>query len=115
MYCFARRNSNRDINTSKLIATCETEATVISFLRRVQSVICNRKFVVSKDNGWIGLVPKSAKVRHDMHFVWMQCTHYSAATEHGWKEFLDLYWRMLRAWGDGWRGYGEDECSWIRI
>jgi hypothetical protein len=63
LYCLHQLTPNGDINTNRLIAECEAEsALVVEFLQRVQSVIWNRKFLVSKDNSWIGLAPMAAEV-----------------------------------------------------
>ncbi|KAL2065534.1 hypothetical protein VTL71DRAFT_3204 [Oculimacula yallundae] len=62
LYCLAERTPNGDINTNKLIATCEAGSTlVVDFLQRVQNVIWNRKFLVSKQSGLIGLAPMAAQ------------------------------------------------------
>jgi hypothetical protein len=61
LYCLHHLTPTGDINTNKLIDECETKSPlVVDFLRRVQSVIWNRKFLVSKDNKWIGLAPTAA-------------------------------------------------------
>jgi hypothetical protein len=44
------------------VTLCGDLRIVVSFLRRVQSVIWNRKFFVSKANRWIGLAPTDARV-----------------------------------------------------
>lgn len=65
LYCLHQVGPFRDINTNRLISECEAEAEaslVVDFLHRVQSVIWNRKFLVSKDNKWIGLAPMAAQV-----------------------------------------------------
>jgi hypothetical protein len=61
IYCLQHLTPTRDINTNKLIAETEAESSlVLNFLLRVQSVIWNRKFLVSKRNRWIGLAPMAA-------------------------------------------------------
>jgi hypothetical protein len=63
LYCLQQLTPNGDINTNRLISECEAESSlVVEFLERVQSVIWNRKFLVSKDNSWIGLAPMAAEV-----------------------------------------------------
>ncbi|KAH7317765.1 heterokaryon incompatibility protein-domain-containing protein [Rhexocercosporidium sp. MPI-PUGE-AT-0058] len=63
LYCLAESTPNGDINTKGLIKTCEAGSTlVVDFLQRVQSVIWNRKFLVS-ESGSIGLAPMAAQER----------------------------------------------------
>ena len=63
LYCLYRLTPNGDINTNRLIHECEGESSlVLDFLQRVQSVIWNRKFLVSRNNNWIGLAPMAAQV-----------------------------------------------------
>lgn len=60
LYCLANSTVNGDINTIKLIEKCEKGSSlVVDFLQRVQSVIWNRKLLVSKQ-GWIGIAPMAA-------------------------------------------------------
>ena len=62
LHCLTDRTVNGDINTKALIKACEADSTlVVDFLQRVQSVIWNRKFLVSRDNKWIGLAPMAAQ------------------------------------------------------
>lgn len=62
-YCLHHLTPTGDINTNRLIATCETESSlVVDFLQRVQSVIWNRKFLVSKNSAYKGLAPMAAQV-----------------------------------------------------
>lgn len=62
LYCLAESTPNGDINTNRLIAACEAGSSlVVEFLQRMQSVIWNRKFLVSKNNSWIGLAPMAAQ------------------------------------------------------
>lgn len=62
LHCLAERTINDDINTRALIKACEADSTlVVDFLQRVQSVIWNRKFLVSKKLGLIGLAPMAAQ------------------------------------------------------
>ena len=62
LYCL-HHNPTGDINTNRLIHECEADSSlVVDFLQRVQSVIWNRKLLVSKDKGWIGLAPMAAEV-----------------------------------------------------
>jgi hypothetical protein len=64
LYCLHHLTPTGDINTNRLIHECEAQKSplVVDFLRRVQRVIWNRKFLVSKNNKWIGLAPMAAKV-----------------------------------------------------
>lgn len=68
-YCYHNLTSAGDINTMKLMKESEpTEdnkigsSLVVKFLERVQSIIWNRRFLVTKDYEWIGLAPMTAKV-----------------------------------------------------
>jgi len=62
-YCLHHLTPTGDINTNRLIAVSEGESSlVVEFLQRVQSVIWNRKFLVSKEKGWIGLAPMATQV-----------------------------------------------------
>lgn len=62
LYCLQQRSPNGDINTNKIIDQSEAEAPlVVDFLRRVQSVIWNRKFLVSRSKALIGLAPMTAQ------------------------------------------------------
>ncbi|PVH82006.1 hypothetical protein DL98DRAFT_489244 [Cadophora sp. DSE1049] len=62
LHCLAESTANGDINTKALIKACEADSTlVVDFLQRVQSVIWNRKFLVSRNNKWIGLAPMAAQ------------------------------------------------------
>jgi hypothetical protein len=50
LYCLHHFTPNGDINTYRLIAQCEgSSSLVVDFLQRVQSVIWNRKFLVSQN------------------------------------------------------------------
>jgi hypothetical protein len=61
LYCLHQYPTG-DINTNRLIHECERESSlVVDFLQRVQSVIWNRKFLVSQDKGWVGLAPMAAQ------------------------------------------------------
>jgi hypothetical protein len=61
LHCLAMSADNPDINTSRLIAEVEVESSRIAdFLRRVQSVIWNRKFLVCSEGDLIGLAPTVA-------------------------------------------------------
>jgi hypothetical protein len=61
--CLHNLTLTGDINTNRLIFQWEEETSlVVAFLRRVQSVIWNRKFLVTKTNDWIGLAPTNAHV-----------------------------------------------------
>jgi hypothetical protein len=61
--CLHNLTLTGDINTNRLIFQWEEETSlVVAFLRRVQSVIWNRKFLVTKTNGLIGLAPLDAHV-----------------------------------------------------
>ena len=63
LYCLQHLSATGDINTNRLIAECEAESSlVVNFLQRVQSVIWNRKFLVSEKYSWIGLAPMAAQV-----------------------------------------------------
>ncbi len=60
-YCLLHSN-NGDINTNRLLHECQADSSlVVDFLQRVQSIIWNRRFLVSKDNKWIGLAPTAAE------------------------------------------------------
>jgi hypothetical protein len=61
-----------NINTNRLIDESEAALT-IRFLQRVQSVIWNRKFLVSEKNGWIGLAPMASLVGDEI-FILHGCT-----------------------------------------
>ncbi|KAH7386360.1 heterokaryon incompatibility protein-domain-containing protein [Cadophora sp. MPI-SDFR-AT-0126] len=61
LHCLAESTPNGDINTKALIKACADSTLVVDFLQRVQSVIWNRKLLVSKDNKWIGLAPMAAQ------------------------------------------------------
>jgi hypothetical protein len=61
-YCLLH-SSNGDINTNTLLQDCGADSSlVVDFLQRVQSIIWNRKFLVSEKNKWIGLAPTAAEV-----------------------------------------------------
>ncbi|KAF8860222.1 hypothetical protein BDZ45DRAFT_649083 [Acephala macrosclerotiorum] len=61
LYCLSHGMGNVDVNTNKLIAEYEAESSlVVDFLRRVQSVIWNRKFLVCSSGDWVGLAPMAA-------------------------------------------------------
>ncbi|CZR63077.1 uncharacterized protein PAC_12974 [Phialocephala subalpina] len=71
LYCLSHGMGNVDINTNKLIAEYEAESSlVVGFLRRVQAVIWNRKFLVcggrtggrGYEPDWVGLAPMAAQV-----------------------------------------------------
>ncbi|KUJ09479.1 uncharacterized protein LY89DRAFT_741186 [Mollisia scopiformis] len=63
LYCLSHSTGNPDINTKNLIAEYEAESSlVVDFLRRVQSVIWNRKFLVCAKNDWVGLAPMAAQI-----------------------------------------------------
>jgi hypothetical protein len=59
-----RLSPTGNINTNRLIAESEALSLhiIIDFLQRVQSVIWNRKFLVSEHKGWIGLAPTASQV-----------------------------------------------------
>lgn len=60
LYCLSHRTS--DINTKNLIAEYEAESSlVVDFLRRVQAVIWNRKFLTCAKGDWVGLAPMAAQ------------------------------------------------------
>lgn len=57
-YCLLHLTDIGDINTNRIIHEHEKDSSlVVSFLERVQSVIWNRKLLVSEKNRWLGLVP----------------------------------------------------------
>ncbi|KAE8454660.1 hypothetical protein EG329_000283 [Mollisiaceae sp. DMI_Dod_QoI] len=63
LYCLSHSTGNVDINTNRLITEYEAESSlVVDFLRRVQSVIWNRKFLVCATGDWVGLAPMAAQV-----------------------------------------------------
>jgi hypothetical protein len=73
-YCLQHLTPTGDINTNRLISLQEDESSLgVSFLNRVQSVIWNRKFLVSKENGWFGLGPM-ATVETDIICVLYGCS-----------------------------------------
>jgi hypothetical protein len=66
--CLARVTQNGDLNTTALIEAPDTPSTMASFLKRVQQVVWNRKFLQSKggfhqkeENKLFGLAPTMAK------------------------------------------------------
>ncbi|KAG4427563.1 hypothetical protein IFR05_016954 [Cadophora sp. M221] len=62
LYCLAESTPTGDINTSRLIETGEVGSNlVIDFLERVQSIIWNRKLIVSQKSNLIGLAPPAAQ------------------------------------------------------
>jgi hypothetical protein len=62
-HCLSHRNPNGDINIARLIAQSEAGSSLITeFLDRVQSVICDRKFLISKDHQWFGLAPDGTEI-----------------------------------------------------
>ena len=62
-YCLHNLTPTRDINTNRLIDECEGESTlIVEFLQRVQSVIWNRKFLVTENKDWIGLAPMASRI-----------------------------------------------------
>ncbi|OWP00044.1 hypothetical protein B2J93_8615 [Marssonina coronariae] len=74
LYCLAESTPNGDVNTNRLIAACEAGSSlVVDFLQRVQSVIWNRKFLVSGTHGWVGLAPMAA-VEGDVVVVLHGCS-----------------------------------------
>ncbi|CZT04791.1 uncharacterized protein RCO7_10711 [Rhynchosporium graminicola] len=74
LYCLADKTPNGDINTNKLIATFEAGSNlVVEFLQRVQSVIWNRKFLVTQDHKLIGLAPMAAR-QGDMVCILYGCS-----------------------------------------
>ncbi|RDW58486.1 hypothetical protein BP5796_12416 [Coleophoma crateriformis] len=61
LHCLERSTPTGDIETKRIIEDCgQGYSFVVEFLRRVQSVIWNRKFLVTKDNR-IGLAPMAAR------------------------------------------------------
>ena len=50
-----------DINTNALINHQKSSSIMVEFLKRVQSVVTNRKFLLSAEKGYFGLAPKEAK------------------------------------------------------
>jgi len=60
-FCIDHRTPNGDIDTEKLLAK-DTDPLIKEFLKRVQSVIWNRKFLVTKQLGLVGLVPMEAQI-----------------------------------------------------
>ena len=53
--------SGRDFNVSDVIQVC-VESTIRSYLRRMQSVVWNRRLVKTRKEGLIGLVPKESAI-----------------------------------------------------
>jgi hypothetical protein len=69
LYCL-RLSPTGNINTNRLIDESEAEPSlIIDFLQRVQSVIWNRKFLVSEGNGWIGLGPMASQVGDEIYVL----------------------------------------------
>ncbi|PMD49009.1 hypothetical protein L207DRAFT_477718 [Hyaloscypha variabilis F] len=61
-YCLLHLTPTGDINTNRLIRESEEESSlIVDFLQRVQSIIWNRKLLVSKENRWLGLAPTAAE------------------------------------------------------
>ncbi|PMD16537.1 hypothetical protein NA56DRAFT_312472 [Hyaloscypha hepaticicola] len=62
-HCLSHSNPNGDINIARLIAESEAGSSLITdFLNRVQSVVCDRKFFISKDHQWFGLAPDGTEI-----------------------------------------------------
>jgi hypothetical protein len=73
LYCLGLSPTG-NINTNRLIDESEAEPSLtIDFLQRAQSVIWNRKFLVSKKNDWIGLAPMASQVGDEI-FILRGCT-----------------------------------------
>lgn len=85
LYCLEHLNSDGNINTEQLIALCEPDGVkeddhmrrgdsslIVDFLRRVQSVIWNRRLLVFKDNESnvqlpdVGLVPMATEIGDEL-------------------------------------------------
>jgi hypothetical protein len=64
VYCLKHLTSDRDIDTSQLITDCDAGSSlVVKFLQHVQSVIWNRRFLVSGGSRrFTGLSPMAAQV-----------------------------------------------------
>lgn len=62
IYCLQQKSPNGDVNTNKIIRSEVEAPLVVDFLRRVQSVVWNRKFLVSETEDLIGLAPMAAQV-----------------------------------------------------
>jgi hypothetical protein len=60
LYCLSHRTNNGDLNTRILIAEAKASM-MVEFLKRVQSVVWNRKFFLSKEKGRFGLAPKRTR------------------------------------------------------
>jgi hypothetical protein len=62
LYCLAKRTTGGDINTGALIKSEESPQMMVEFLKRVQSIIWNRKFFRSSSEPHLfGLTPAGAK------------------------------------------------------
>ena len=62
-HCLSHRNPNGDMSIARLIAESEAGSSLVTeFLSRVQSVICDRKFLISKDHQWFGLAPDGTEI-----------------------------------------------------
>ncbi|MCJ1381026.1 hypothetical protein MMC17_004135 [Xylographa soralifera] len=61
LHCLANRTNTGDINTAVLIARGEPTM-MVEFLKRVQSVVWNRKLLKSEDERCFGLAPTRAEV-----------------------------------------------------
>ncbi len=65
LHCLTRPSQDPDINTRQMIKNTETPSLVIDFLKRVQSVIWNRKFFTTSGRPGeeqVGLAPAQAQV-----------------------------------------------------
>lgn len=60
--CFAHSTSTGDIDSGALIANPLSSSTMTKFLRRVQSVVWNRKFLKSAEQDLFGLAPMGTQV-----------------------------------------------------
>jgi hypothetical protein len=93
-YCLLHLTQMGDINTNRLLHECEADSSlVVGFLQRVQSVIWNRKFLVTKTNKWIGLAPMAAEVE-DVVVVLHGCS-------------VPVVLRLIKEGGEGWLLVGE--------
>jgi hypothetical protein len=63
LYCLQHLTPSGDLNTDRIIAEFATGSSfIVDFLHKVQSVIRNRKLLLSRDKQWIGLAPMVAEV-----------------------------------------------------
>lgn len=92
--CFASSTSTGDIDSGALIANPRSSSIMTKFLRRVQSVVWNRKFLKSAERDFFGLAPMGTQVG-DIICVFFGCSvpvilreHRSSADEFEYFELI---------------------------